>query len=97
VIFELAVPTAIVVDYSRLRPLRSPWCSYVLPGICGDERELRVRGFPGGAIATRVFELYVCGGLCGGAEMGCGGRRLEGTGLALPENDGRAVFGVKLK
>jgi len=33
VIFECAVPTAIVVDYSRLRPLRSPWGSYDATGV----------------------------------------------------------------
>jgi len=70
VIFEFAVPTAIVMDYSRLRPLRSPWRSYDPPGVCGDEHELRVRGFPGDTFATRVFELYVFGGLGGGEGLG---------------------------
>ena len=38
------------------------------PGICGDECKLRVRGFPGEAFATGVFELPVCGSLSGGED-----------------------------
>ncbi len=38
VTFEFAVPTAVVVDYLTLRPLRSPQCSYDLTGILKRHR-----------------------------------------------------------